>query len=412
MSQRTVITGGTIITGAEEIRADLVIDDEQVVAMLDDATGVDADDQIDATGLFVMPGFVDTNGPVPDAASSARTVADQRAAAAGGTTTLVTGLANAGTADGVRTGQTADIAYWYPIGEGPLPTAEQVSRMAQTGIAGFAATLRPVPGHDAALTDADLLALMSLLARLDMPLSLTALHPGLKLSNPLAEIAAVNTALLFAEDTGAWLHLRGLSTAEALHRVAEARLRGTRVTVSVPALHLGLAAGDATRLVRPIPPLRSQATIDDLWPFVLDETVDGITSTRIRRKGREGEPVCDTQTAPALFWDEAVVKRGMSPSQAVRMLAGNPAQVAGLHPRKGTIRIGGDADLVLFDPKGAWTARSRDMLTEDAWSPLDGRELTGFVARTIRRGQTVYDADRHDDPGLLTEGSGALLARG
>jgi len=412
MSQRTVITGGTIVTGTEEIRADLVIDDEQIVAMLDDATGVDADEVVDAADLLVLPGFVDLDGPVPAATSTPRTIADQRAATAGGTTTIVTDLVNAGSPEGARTGQTADVAYWYPIGAGPLPTAEQVSRMAQTGIAGFATSMRASGGHDTAIPDADLLGLMTLLARLDLPLSLSALHPGLKIAHPLAEITAVSTALLLAEHTGAWVHLRGVSTGEALHRVADARVRGTRVTVSVPALHLSLAANDATRLLQPVPPLRPQETIDDLWPFVLDETVDCITSTRVQRKGRDGEPICDSQTVPALFWDEAVSQRHMSAAQAGRMLAGNPAQIAGLQRRKGAIRIGSDADLVLFDPKGVWAVRSRDMLTEDAWSPLAERELTGFVVRTIRRGRTIYDADRHDDATLLPEGSGALLARG
>jgi dihydropyrimidinase len=112
-----------------------------------------------------------------------------------------------------------------------------------------------------------------------------------------------------------------------------------------------------------------------------------------------------------LFWDEAVNRRKMSRAQAVRMLSTNAAQIAGLHPRKGTIRIGADADVVLFDPLGSWVVRSRDMLTEEPWSPLDDRELTGFVVRTLRRGVTIYDADRHDDDSLLAEGSGALLTR-
>jgi dihydropyrimidinase len=93
------------------------------------------------------------------------------------------------------------------------------------------------------------------------------------------------------------------------------------------------------------------------------------------------------------------------------MLSTNAARIAGLHPRKASIRVGSDADLVLFDPLGTWTVSSREMLTEEHWSPLEGREVTGFVVRTIRRGTTIYDADNHDDESLLPEGSGVLLSR-
>ncbi|HLU35921.1 MAG TPA: hypothetical protein VKZ61_09115, partial [Thermomicrobiales bacterium] len=57
-----------------------------------------------------------------------------------------------------------------------------------------------------------------------------------------------------------------------------------------------------------------------------------------------------------------------------------------------------------------WTASDHDMLDGSRWTPIDGREITGFVVRTIRRGQTVYDAERHDEP-LLAAGSGLLLNR-
>ena len=119
----------------------------------------------------------------------------------------------------------------------------------------------------------------------------------------------------------------------------------------------------------------------------------------------------DAQTTLSLFWDEAVTRRGMSRSQAVRQLATNPAQMLGLAPRKGAIRIGGDADLVIFDPEGAWTVRHDDMLHEPRWSPLDGRAITGFVVRTLSRGRTVYDAEHHDDASTLTAGGGQVLAR-
>lgn len=415
MSQRTVITGGVLVTDSDEIRADLVIDDHEIVAMLADASGVDADEEIDATGLLILPGGVDLHGPIPRMDSTAlaqASTADQRAAAAGGVTALVTESGQPPAVDGTRPNPAADIAYWYPVTGGTPPTSEQFSRLVQTGITGFSATLRGQAGNqDGALTDAELLAVMKLLSPLDVPLTVTPLHPGITVTDPLAEIAAVSTALLFAKHTGAWIHLRHVTMVTAMQHIVEARTQGVRVTVSTSALHLTLAASDATRLVRTLPPLRPQENVDALWSFVLDESVDCISSIDVDRKGRDSEPVSDVQTMLSLFWSEAVERRKMSRSQAVRMLSTNPAQIAGLHPKKGALRVGSEADLVIFDPHGTWVVRNRDILNQGQWSALNDREITGFVVRTLRRGSTIYDADHHDDETLLPNGSGMLLSR-
>lgn len=414
MSQRTVVTGGVLVTDSDEIRADLVIDDHEIVAMLADAEGVDADEHIDASDLLVIPGGVDawfTASRLDGAGGAASSLAEQRAAAAGGVTTLISDAGASLADESARMHLGVDVAHWFSIPGGHLPTAEQLSRMAQTGIAGFSATMRPDGETDTSLTDAELLAVMKMLARQNIPLTVAPMHAELDLTDPLAELAAVTMALLFAGQTGAWLHFRHVTTAAAMQQIVEARTRGVRVTTSVPVLHLTLAAGDPTRNVVAVPPLRSRETIDELWPYVLDESVDCVGSIDVRRRDRNGSAWPDIQTALSMFWDQAVNERGMSRSQAVRMLSTNPAQIAGVHPRKGTLRIGTDADLVLFDPLGVWTARHHDVLSAGRWTAYEGREISGFVVRTIRRGSTIYDAENHDDETLMAGGTGQLLIR-
>jgi len=171
-------------------------------------------------------------------------------------------------------------------------------------------------------SDADLLAAMRAVANLQVPLSLAVMHPELDAAEPLAEVAAVATALLFAEQTGAWVHFRHLSTAGSMHQIVEARARQVRVTASVSPLHLTLNAADEARDLGVTPPLRRQEEIDQLWAYVLDESVDCIASSTVPRGETQ---IPDVQTAFSLFWDEAVNKRGLSRSQAVRQLATNPA---------------------------------------------------------------------------------------
>lgn len=413
MPLRTVITGGHMVTDDGDIRADVVIDDHEIVAKLATAEGVDADHTIDATDLLILPGAVDIRIPSPwlhgpthaDAA-----LATQHAAAAGGLTSFGADPGTPQPDAGATTSLAADVGLWHPISGGTELTAVQASRLIQTGIVGFTTNLRPNGGVEQAISTRELYDLMKLLGSFGVPLAIQPLHPALDPRDPLSERLAVATILLFAEETGAWVHLDGITTSNAMRQVVDARGRGARVTASVSALHLTLAAGNETRNIRATPPFRDRAEIDELWGYVLDESVDCIGATRVRRASSQNASVMDSQSALSLFWDEAVNRRQMSHAQAARMLSANAAQILGLHPKKGTLRIGGDADIILFDPLGTWTARDNDMLDGSHWSPVDGREITGFVVRTIRRGQTIYDAEHHDEP-PGTAGGGMLLTR-
>lgn len=413
MSLRTVITGGRMVTDDGDIRADIVIDDHEIVAVLATAEGVDADRTIDATDLLLLPGAVDICLPAPwlhspEEAETAR--AAQQSAAAGGVTSFAADTGTPPTESGSQANIASDVTLWYPLDGKNMPTAVQISRLVQTGISGFTVALRPNGDHQHAASERDLYELMELLGTFGVPLGIQPLHPQLNLQDPMAERLAVAMLLLFAEESGAWVHLTNVTTGPAMRAIVEARGRGVRVTASVSALHLTLEAGDATRHIRTIPPLRSRDEIDELWSYVLDESVDCIGALPVRRASTRTGQVLDVQSSPSLFWDEAVTKRKMSHAQAVRMLSTNAAQILGIHPRKGTLRIGSDADIVLFDPLGTWTARDHDMLDSGRWSPVDGREITGFVVRTLRRGETVYDAEQHDEP-MLAPGTGRLLER-
>lgn len=93
------------------------------------------------------------------------------------------------------------------------------------------------------------------------------------------------------------------------------------------------------------------------------------------------------------------------------MLSTNPAQILGIFPQKGALRIGSDADLLLFDPGATWTVTNDDALDGTGLSPVHGTDLTGFVVRVLSHGRTVYDAEHHHDDSLVIPGTGRLLHR-
>lgn len=405
---RTVVRGGRLVTMDGEITADLVIDDHQIVAMLADSAGVDGDTDIDAHDLLILPGMVDTWFPAPwlhdvDAGETAHRI--QVAALAGGLTTIAAEPGKAPTDVGIPSHLSLDAAMWLPVHADSIPTSQQIARMKSVGMIGASVTLL----GDRGLTDAELYQLMQVLVQHDLPLTVQPLHHEISLRDPVAEVLATTTLMVLAEETGAWVHLHGMTTAAAVRTAVRARERGVNVTISVSALYLGLAA-ESGRSLRVRPPLRSQRDMDALWNYVLAEQVDCISVTAMR--GENGVPLSDAQTALCLFWHEAVSKRGMSPQQAVRMLSTNPAQILGVFPQKGSLRIGSDADLIFFDPEATWTATNGDALDGTGLCPVHGMELRGFITRVLNHGRTVCDAEHHHDDALVIPGTGKLLHRG
>lgn len=457
MPFRTIVHGGQVITDSDQFGADIVIDDGVISAIVSDASRLDADQRIDAHELLVLPGAIDTRvafgDPGPDALETLQS--GGTAAAAGGITTVIdmpTGtpaMTNARVlADKIAAideHALVDTALWGGIGA-PNQRTTDISTMADAGIVGFTLFLADIGQSLITVNDADLFTAMTALTDLDIPLSIHAEHDQLIQSErsfirsgrrgesrahaasrpPIVEAAAINTALFLAEQTGCWLHISHVSTAESMRLIGGARSRNVRVTAGTSPHFLTLGIDDLDHLAgfgRTAPALRDQDEIDRLWASVLDETIDLICSDHIAatiQTKSQGDRdifaapigVPGVQTLVPVFWDEAVNKRGMSRQQFVRQVATNPAQIFGFFPRKGAIRIGADADLVLFDPEGVWTVQGNEMLDRQKWTPFEGRTVRGLVVRTLRRGETLYDVERHDDAPLAQPGSGIFLPRG
>jgi len=97
------------------------------------------------------------------------------------------------------------------------------------------------------------------------------------------------------------------------------------------------------------------------------------------------------ETMVPLMYTEAVGKRGFSVNHLVSLVSTNPAKLFGLFPEKGTIAIGSDADLVVFDPKKEVTIKAENLQTNCDWSPFEGWQLVGYPTTTISRGKIVAE---------------------
>ena len=108
-----------------------------------------------------------------------------------------------------------------------------------------------------------------------------------------------------------------------------------------------------------------------------------------------------------MIYSEGVRAGRITLERFVEVTSTNPAKLFGLYPRKGTIAVGSDADLVLWDPDETRTIRNEDMFSGSGYSVHAGREVTGWPTLTLRRGEIVY----RDGEVLGAAGSGELVRR-
>jgi allantoinase len=459
MSETVVIEGGTVVTHDGHFRADVVIANEHIASLTTDATDVDADQRIDATGLLVLPGAIDvhTHFREPEEFTKEGFFSGGQGAAAGGITTVIempqadptTVTVDQFLAKRTQVNKNAlvDMALWAGIVGEPLQSEEDIRTLATSGVVAFKSFMASSSPSFPAIDTTTLHWAMTLVAESGLPYGLHAEDDNLVQSGikrlqdagridpiahaesrpPLVEAVAVAEALYLAEITGCWVHICHCASADALRLIAEARTRGVRVTVETCPQYLALNTDDLVALKgygRCAPAFRSQEEVDHIWSYVLDETIDVISSdhcgfTKEQKDAGEEDifrapnGLAGVQTLVPAFYDRAVGTHSMDLSQFVRQIATNPAQIFDLYPRKGTIAIGSDADVIVFDPERTWVVRGDDMLHKQKWTPFEGKTITGRVVKTLRRGETIYDDSLEGDarlPGLA--GSGRYLPRG
>jgi dihydroorotase (multifunctional complex type) len=215
---------------------------------------------------------------------------------------------------------------------------------------------------------------------------------------------AIATLLRFQKATGARLHILHMSTPGALEMARRAKEEGCAVTCEINpwALFLGNSWENIEKLGPYclgfwVPEEHSEA----LWRGIKDGTIDVVGSdhaphTREEKevgwkdmwKAPGGEP--QVQDYLRLFLNE--VNRGrLTLEELVRLTSYNPARIFGLYPKKGTIQIGSDADLVVVDMEREETIRNETTYTKVGWTPYHGRHVKGVPILTMVRGKVVME---------------------
>jgi allantoinase len=422
-----VVRGRVVGSGAPPIHAAVAISGGRIAAVGDREAGFEADEELDFGDCLVLPGVVDAHvhsGSAPGEGLEHAT----RAAAAGGVTTVAdmpfdVGGTIASPEGLVRKAAVAerealvDVALWAAVlPSGPVPAAE----LSAAGARGLAlSTITVDPPRYPGVGEAQMQAAFAAAAAAGLPVAVHAEDEDLVFGGiaaeraagrvdglaharsrpPESELLAVARCLRSARLTGVALHLTEITLEQSVTLAREARRGGADVTVETCPHYLltdedWLAEHGAAAKCNP--PLRPRSDVEGLWRALaageLCVASDHVAWPRERKSG--GDVLAAAGGGPGVelmlpLMHDAVRARGLGVELLARVLAEAPARRLGLWPRKGGLRRGADADVVVLDPDAAWTVDHRRLHTPVDWSPYDGWEVRGRVVHVLARGETV-----------------------
>jgi dihydropyrimidinase len=435
-----VIRGGTVITATHEVRADIGIVGETIAAI---GNALNGKKIIDATGLLVMPGGVDTHCHLeqlrPDGTADEESfITGSISALAGGTTTAITfstqfkGQPIAPTlSEYSRRAQTAmiDYAFHQIIADATDDVIHrEIPALADSGIMSLKIFLTYDAFH---LDDRAYLRTLAAARRAGMLVTVhcenyagiawmseALLAAGLTApkyhawSRPVVlEREATYRAIALAELVDQPIQIFHVSCAEVAEEIARAQARGVKVWAETCPQYLTLTAADMDRpglegakfMCSPAP---RDAAAAGLWQSIRDGVIGNISSDHSGycMGGRRGKRSAgDAPTFPdilngvpgvaarlPLIFSEGVATGRISSSDFVRLTATQPAALFGLH-NKGHLTQGADADIVL------WDSGKKTLLTNEVMqhaidhTPYEGRTVTGWPVLTMRRGAVVME---------------------
>lgn len=223
-------------------------------------------------------------------------------------------------------------------------------------------------------------------------------------------------AMFLAEHTGARIYIPHLSTKLSLDEARRWRARYDQVWIETCPHYLThrIDAGIGS-LGRANPPFRTQEDIDALWEGLADGSIHLVASDHVPRKratkekgiwqASQGFP--GTATILPILLHHGYHKGRLSLQRIAQLVCAAPAQIFGLAPTKGDIRVGGDADLTLVDLAHEHVVDHAELGSNSDYSLYDGERLKGWPVRTVVRGVTVMQDHRI----VGREGHGRYLPR-
>jgi dihydropyrimidinase len=440
----TVIKNGTVVTATDTFAADVGIAGGKITAIAAELPAEGATKLIDAKGCYVMPGGIDVHTHL-DMPFGGTTSADDFesgtiAAAFGGTTTLID-FAIQFKGQTLRTafdtwmkkadGKAAiDYAFHCIITDLPDARMEEMGALVREGVSSFKLFMA-YPGV-LMLDDGSIFRAMRQAAKtgglicmhaengsaIDVIVQ-RALAEGKRapkyhaLTRPTtAEAEATSRAIALAEMAGAPVYIVHLSCNDALEKVREARDRGLPAYAETCPQYLFLSIEnfdvpgfEGAKYVF-TPPLREKWHQEKLWQGLAKDTLQMVSTDHCpfcykeqKELGKDdftkipnGGPGIEHRLS--LVYTGGVHGGRFSPNRFVQLVSTAPAKLFGLYPRKGTVAVGSDADLIVFNPNAEQTISAKTHHMRVDYSMFEGIRTKGAPRTVLSRGRVVIENDK------------------
>ncbi|MFJ6248715.1 MULTISPECIES: dihydropyrimidinase [unclassified Streptomyces] len=444
MSTRTLIRGGLVVTAADEVHADLLIEDGRVAALAargsDAAAAWTADRTIDATDRYVIPGGVDahTHMELPFGGTFASDTFETgtRAAAWGGTTTIVD-FAVQSVGHGLREGLDAwyakadgvcaiDYAFHMILSDVNEHTLKEMDKLVQEGISSFKlfmaypgvfysddgkilrAMQRSAENGGLIMMHAENGIAIDVLVEQALARGETDPRYHGEVRKALLEAEATHRAIQLARVAGAPLYVVHVSAEEAVAELAAARDKGLPVFGETCPQYLFLSTDNLAEpgfegakyvCSTPLRPKEHQAALwrglrtNDLQVVSTDHCPFCFTGQKDLGRGDfskipNGLPGVENRMD---LLHQAVVDGHISRRRWIEIACAAPARMFGLYPQKGTLAPGADADVVIYDPHATQVLSAETHHMNVDYSAYEGRTVTGRVETVLSRGEVVID---------------------
>lgn len=430
-----LIRNGCVVNSGGSEYADIGVKDGRIAAFGKAESFARAEDVIDAEGMYVLPGLIDSHAHINNRQGATPSLDDYHngsiAAAYGGTTAFVdfpfiykgeTPLSAMRRKLGEAKGESVvDYSFHPCITKADAASYGEIAEMLQDGFTsvkmftaypgnlmleknGIFEVLGLIRRHGGiALIHAECSEMIerniaaAIAAGRTLPIDHALCRP------PITEIEAMYGMTAMVRDTGAPVIFVHMTTSRA-RRLLEKTRGELPIFTEVCPHYLTLTeecfkGEDGYNFVCS-PPMRSQDDQDGLWSMLADGLVDIVNSDHtdysIEQKRRHaayfpkipnGLPTLETRGV--VLYSEGVAKNRISINQFADMTATKIAKLMGMYPRKGVLRIGSDADIAILDPHHKQIHSARDLHMQSDFSPYEGMELTGRFLHTLVRGTPV-----------------------
>ena len=377
-----------IIDGEEQFK-DILVENEKIVSIEDDLSGVSSDEIIDAAGNYVISGVIDPHVHMRDPGMTHKEdfTTGSMACAKGGITTFFD-MPN--TVPNTITEETllekkklhkgksyVDYGFWF--GGSKVDNHEEVKKVQDKVIA--TKVFMNVSTGNMLVEDEKVLE---------------DIFKNSKLVGVHAEGEMIPKAISLSEKLDVPVYLCHLSTKEDVQYVREAKKKGLKVYGEVTPHHLFLNVSDVEKnpLLRMKPELKTKEDNEALWEGILDGTIDTIGTDhaphRIEEKKAKltfGIPGAENSLEMML---KAVRCDKISLEKLMKIMSENTAEIFGLK-NKGKIAVGYDADLVIVDMTTEEIISQENVISKCGWTPYEGFEKGGKILTTIVRGNVVFN---------------------